>query len=69
MDLSDSPPPSPGPPRAPANGLKLKQVIVLAFALVAVYGQWQHFRRAEVESVTVLPTPNVSPTPSPNESP
>ena len=69
MDLSDSSPPPPHPPRAPANGLKLMLVIVLAFTLVALYGQWQHFRRAEVESVTVLPTPNVSPTPSPNESP
>jgi hypothetical protein len=65
MDLPDSPPPSPDPERAPANGLKLMLAVVLGFALVALYGQWQHFRRAKVESVTILPAPDVSP--SPNE--
>jgi hypothetical protein len=67
MDRSDSP--SPGPDRAPANGLKLMLVIVVAFALAAFDGQWQHSRRAKVESVTILPELNVSPTPLPNKSP
>lgn len=52
---------------APANGLKLMALIALVFALVAVYGQWQHFRRATVETATVAPVPNVSPASSPNE--
>ncbi|MBA3832943.1 MAG: hypothetical protein H0X34_13825 [Chthoniobacterales bacterium] len=52
---------------APANGLKLMTLIAALFGLVAVYGQWQHSRRARVETVTVAPVPNVSPAPSPNE--
>jgi hypothetical protein len=67
MDLPDASASPPSPDRAPANGLKLMLVIVLAFALVAIYGQWQHFRRAKVESVTILPAPNVWSTPPPNE--
>lgn len=42
-------------------------LIALVFGLVAVYGQWQHFRRATVETATVAPVPNVSPASSPNE--
>ena len=68
MNLPDAPAPSPDPERAPVNGLKLMLAIVLGFALVALYGQWQHFRRAKVESITILPAPNVSPTSSPNEA-
>jgi hypothetical protein len=65
MDVPDSPLPSPGPERAPVNGLKLMLAVVLGFALVALYGQWQHFRRAKIESVTILPASDVSS--SPNE--
>ena len=69
MNMPDPPPPSPASARAPANGLKLMLVIVFAFALVAFYGQWQHFRRAKIESVTILPAPvpNESPSLSPSE--
>lgn len=52
---------------APANGLKLMVLIALVFGFVAFYGQWQHSRRAAVETATVAPVPNVSPAPSPNE--
>jgi hypothetical protein len=37
--------------------------IVLIFAGLAAYGQWAHYRRGKVETVTILP----SPAPSPNE--
>jgi hypothetical protein len=41
--------------------------ILLVFGGLAVYGQWAHFRRPKVETVTILPEPTVSPTSSPNE--
>ncbi len=42
--------------------------IALLFALLAIYGQWQHVRRPQAIQTTILPVPNVSPaTPSPNE--
>jgi hypothetical protein len=52
---------------APANGLKLMALIVVVFALVALYGQWQHSRRARVETATITSLPQVSPTPLPNK--
>ena len=52
---------------APANGLKLIALIVGLFALVAVYGQWQHAQRAQTESAVVLPAPTASPALSPND--
>lgn len=52
---------------APVNGLKLMMLIAALFGLVALYGQWQHSRRATIESATVTSLPNVSPTASPNE--
>lgn len=54
---------------APANGLKLIAVILGVFALVAIYGQWQHTQRARTESAVILPAPTASPTVSPNEKP
>ena len=52
---------------APPNGLKLMLLIGVVFGVVAGYGQWQHARRAQVETVTVTTVPNKSPARSPNE--
>ena len=54
------------PARAPANGLKLMALIALLFGLLAVYAQWQHSRRAAVETTIIVPAPNVSPAASPD---
>ncbi len=67
MDFSGPPPPSPGATRAPKSGLKLMLAILVVFALLAIYGQWEHLRRRQVETVTIVPAPNVSPSPSPND--
>jgi hypothetical protein len=67
MDLPAPPSQPPAPARAPANGLKLMLVVVFVFAGLAAYGQWEHFRRAKVETVTIVPTLKVSPARSPNE--
>jgi hypothetical protein len=58
--------PSPGATRAPASGLKLMLAILILFALLALYGQWKHFQRAQIETVTIVPAPNASVSPSPN---
>jgi hypothetical protein len=42
-------------------------VILLVFAGLAGYAQWQHFRRAKVETVTIVPAPEISPLPSPDD--
>jgi hypothetical protein len=41
-------------------------IILVVFALLALYGQWQSFRRAEIETAAIVPAPNVSPSHSPN---
>jgi hypothetical protein len=51
---------------APANGLKFMVLILVLFALVAIYGQYQHARRAQDESAVVIPAPTTSP-PAPND--
>jgi heme/copper-type cytochrome/quinol oxidase subunit 3 len=53
---------------APANGLKLMLAIAIVFGLVAVYGQLQHFHHTNAETVTIVPAPNVSRAPLPNNS-
>ena len=53
---------------APANGLKLMLAIAIVFGLVAVYGQLQHFHHANTETATIVPAPNVSRAPLPNNS-
>ena len=53
---------------APANGLKLMLAIAIVFGVVAVYGQLQHFHHTNAETVTIVPTPNVSRAPLPNNS-
>jgi hypothetical protein len=67
MDSSEPGARSPGATAAPAGGLKLMLAILVVFALLAVYGQWEHFRRPQTETVTIHPLPNESPSPSPNE--
>ncbi|MGI8957063.1 MAG: hypothetical protein ACR2II_09140 [Chthoniobacterales bacterium] len=67
MELPGPPARPPGETRAPASGLKLMLGILVVFALLAGYGQWQHYRRAKTETVTIVPAPNVSPAPSPND--
>ena len=54
--------------RAPAGGLKIMLGTALLFALVAIYGQWQHLHRPETIRASILPAPNVSPAPTaPND--
>ncbi|HEY3600693.1 MAG TPA: hypothetical protein VGK72_01925 [Chthoniobacterales bacterium] len=57
MDLPQ-PPHRPRATRAPTNGLKLMLAALIIFALLAGYGQWEHFRRSEVITGTVRLTPN-----------
>ncbi|HEX4667387.1 MAG TPA: hypothetical protein VH207_12370 [Chthoniobacterales bacterium] len=63
----------PGPParsshstRAPGSGLKLMIAILVVFALLAGFGQWERSRRPRTETATIIPVPNVSPRPSPD---
>jgi hypothetical protein len=67
MDLPGPPTRAPGATRAPASGLKLMLAILVVFALLAGYGKWEHFRRSQIETVTIIPAPNVSPSPTPND--
>jgi ABC-type nitrate/sulfonate/bicarbonate transport system permease component len=53
--------------RAPVNGMKMMLLILLAFAVVAIYAQWQHAQRAKIINARILPSPNESASPSPNE--
>jgi hypothetical protein len=66
MDLPGPPAPSAGATRAPGSGLKLMLAVLIVFALLAVYGQRQNFRRPQTETRTIVSAPNVSPAPSPN---
>jgi hypothetical protein len=68
MDLSGTSTRSPATSRAPKSGLKLMLAILVLFALLAIYGQWQHFRRPRTETATITPTREVSPSPSPNDN-
>jgi len=68
MDLPGPPARPPGTTRAPASGVKLMLAILIIFALLAGYGKWEHFRRSHIETVTIIPTPNVSPSPTPNDN-
>ena len=68
MDLPGPPARAPGATRAPASGLKLMLAILFVFTLLAGYGQWEHFRLPKIETITIVPAPNVSASPSPNEN-
>ncbi|MGH8093644.1 MAG: hypothetical protein ACREIF_09255 [Chthoniobacterales bacterium] len=61
MDLPGPPTHSAGATRAPASGLKHMLAILVVFALLAVYGQSEHFRRARTETATVVPALDLSP--------
>jgi hypothetical protein len=45
-------------------------VILVVFAALAIFGQWERARRAEYEKATIVPAPALSPSksPSPEES-
>ncbi len=68
MDLPGPPARSPGATRAPVSGLKLMLAILVVFAILAGYGQWERFRRPTTEKTTIILAPNVSPSPSPNHN-
>jgi hypothetical protein len=53
---------------APANGLKLMLAIAIVFGLVPVYGQLLHFLHTNAETVTIVPAPDVSRAPLPNNN-
>lgn len=56
--------------RAPANGLKLMALVLLCFALVALYAQWQRHQRPVEVKATIVPAPAaVSPSAAPNAQP
>jgi hypothetical protein len=54
--------------RAPKSGLKLMLAILGVFVLLAAYGQWEVFRRPATVKATIIPAPNVSPSPSPKHN-
>ena len=53
--------------RAPASGLKLMLAVVIVFAFLAGYGQWNRAQRSKAITTTIIPAPNESPASSPNE--
>ena len=53
----------PTPERVPPGGIVVIAIVLLAFALVALYANVQKVRRNKIETVTVLPV--ATPTPSP----
>ncbi|MEO8438913.1 MAG: hypothetical protein ABI540_01705 [Spartobacteria bacterium] len=68
MELPAPPARSSGSSRAPGGGVKLMLALLVVFALLAIYGQWEKFRRPQTETATIATTPNVSPSPSPNDN-
>ncbi|MGI9173219.1 MAG: hypothetical protein ACR2F0_07910 [Chthoniobacterales bacterium] len=61
--MRDDSDPSPERELAPKRGLQLMAIIIVAFALLAIYSNVQRWRRASFESVTIVPAA-VSPTPA-----
>ena len=53
--------------RVPARGLIVIAIVLVAFALLALYANIQKLRRDKIETVTV--TPIATPTPSPPIAP
>ncbi|MGI9086604.1 MAG: hypothetical protein ACR2HH_02520 [Chthoniobacterales bacterium] len=51
------------PTRAPRSGLQLMALVLVVMALLAIYANVQKARRADIETVTIIPAP--SPVPSP----
>jgi hypothetical protein len=58
-------PPSPSRERVSSTGLAIIAIVLLAFALLAVYANLQKFRRAKIETVTITVAATPSPSPSP----
>ena len=54
---------------APRNGLKLMALILVSFALLSIFSNYQKARIAEIEKVTVAPAPPPVPRPAPSLSP
>jgi len=56
--------------RAPRSGLQLMALILVAMAGLAIYSNVQKARRAQIETVTIVPaTPALLPSPSNSPSP
>ncbi len=53
--------------QVPARGLVVVAIILVAFALLALYANIQKFRRDRIETVIVSPV--ATPTPSPANAP
>lgn len=53
--------------QGPARGLVVIAIVLVAFALLALYANIQKFRRDKIE--TVIVTPVVTPTPLPQSAP
>jgi len=68
MDLPGPPNHPPIPTPAPGSGLKWMLAILLVFAALAVFGQWERSRRSQIEKTSVLPPAEASSSPSPEES-
>jgi len=68
MDLPGPPDRPPGETRTPVSGLKLMLAILIVFALLAGYGQWERLQRPTTEKATINLMPNVSPSPSPEHN-
>jgi len=66
MDLPEPPAPASSMTRAPVNGLKLMLAMLVVFVLLVIYGQWEVSRRPITVKATIIPAPDVSPSPAPN---
>ena len=54
---------------APRNGLKLMALILVAFALLSIFSNYQKANISKIEQVTVAPAPPPVPPPAPSLSP
>jgi hypothetical protein len=54
---------------APRNGLKLMALIVIAFALLSMFSNYQKAKIGQIEQVTVAPAPPPIAPPAPSLSP
>jgi hypothetical protein len=57
------------PQRVPARGLVVIAIVLVAFALLALYANIQKLRRDRIETATVTPIATPTPTPSPTIAP
>ena len=54
---------------APRTGLKLMGLILIAFALLSIFSNYQKANISKIEQVTVAPAPPPLPRPAPSLSP